>query len=97
MPNTETAHPHIVDIGLLGAKVKDKDGQTVTGFELILGGNLEGNQSTFGEKTGIKMTPEKVNSVVENIITAYIASGQTNINNYLKEKVSNEEFISALL
>ena len=95
-PNS-CAHPHIVDIGLLGAKVKDEEGVTVAGFELILGGNLEGDKSTFGQKTGIKLTPKKVNTVVENLITAYIASGKTNINNYLKEKVTDEKFISALL
>lgn len=95
-PNS-CAHPHIVDIGILGAKVKNDEGQTVVGFELILGGNLEGTKSAFGAKTGIKMTPEKVDRVVENIIASFIASGETSINQYLKEKVTDEEFISALL
>lgn len=95
-PNS-CAHPHIVDIGILGAKVKNDANETVVGFELILGGNLEGSKSTFGQKTGIKMTPQKVEPVVENIITAFIASGQTNIHTFLNEKVADEKFVSSLL
>lgn len=95
-PNS-CAHPHIVDIGLLGTKLKNDEGKTVTGFELILGGNLQGEQSTFGQKTKLKMTPEKINSVLEKIISSYINSKQTNINKFLNEKVADEEFISSLL
>jgi sulfite reductase (ferredoxin) len=51
------AHPHVVDIGLLGCKVKDDD-KVVSGFELILGGHLKGDKSYFGKKTGIKFTSE---------------------------------------
>lgn len=94
-PNS-CAHPHIVDIGILGAKVKDKDGNTVPGFEIILGGNLEGEHSSFGEKTKIKITPDEVTVVVEKVIENYINSGATNLNTYLKEKVTDESFISSL-
>jgi len=66
-PNS-CAHPHIVDIGLLGTKIKDEEGKNIAGFEIILGGNLEGENSNFGFKTGIKVLPEDVNSTVENII-----------------------------
>lgn len=95
-PNS-CAHPNVVDIGILGAKVKNEEGNTVVGFELILGGNLEGSKSSFGQKTGIKMTPEKVEPVVENIISAFISSGQDNIHKFLNEKVADEKFISTLL
>lgn len=95
-PNS-CAHPHVVDIGLLGAKVKNDEGKTVPGFELILGGNLEGDKSVFGQKTGIKMTPEKINPTVEKVIQAYLDSDATVINKFLSEKVTDEEFISTLL
>jgi len=80
------AHPHIVDIGLLGCKFKE-DGETVTGFELILGGHLEGDKSNFGKKTGIKFTPQKSFQIVEKIIQDYTKSESVNFREYLKEKI----------
>jgi len=80
------AHPHIVDIGLLGCKLKE-DNQTVTGFELILGGNLEGEKSNFGKKTGIKFTPQKSFTVIENILREYINSESQSFREYLMEKI----------
>ena len=95
-PNS-CAHPHVVDIGLLGAKVKNDEGKAVPGFELILGGNLEGAKSSFGQKTGIKVLPQKVEPLVENLISKYIQSGENNLHQYLLKKVADEEFISSLL
>lgn len=95
-PNS-CAHPHVVDIGLLGCKVKNEEGTTVPGFELIFGGNLEGAKSTFGQKIKVKVTPEKVNTTVEKVIQAYIDSDSTIINEFLNEKVADEAFISSLL
>lgn len=95
-PNS-CAHPHVVDIGLLGLKVKDEEGNTVPGFELILGGNLEGEKSSFGEKTKLKMRPDQVNGVVENIVLAYIASNHTVIHDFMKEISSDQEFIATLI
>jgi len=94
-PNS-CAHPHVVDIGLLGLKVKNTEGVTVPGFELIIGGNLEGAKSSFGEKTKIKFLPEEAEGIVEKIIQSYINSGEKNLNNYLKERINDEEFISSL-
>ena len=94
-PNS-CAHPHVVDIGLLGAKVKNSENVTVPGFELILGGNLEGSKSSFGEKTKIKFLPEDAEGILEKIIENYINSGENNLHNYLKEKVNDKEFISSL-
>ena len=95
-PNS-CAQPHIVDIGLLGTKLKDENGNTVTGFELILGGNLEGTKSSFGEKTKLKMRPNQVNGVVEKIILAYIDSNSSNLHEFMKEKVTDSIFIKKLL
>ncbi len=94
-PNS-CAHPHVVDIGLLGAKVKNEEGKSVSGFEIILGGNLEGDVSNFGLKTGIKILPKDVNITVEKIINQYIDSEQKGLNNFLKENIDNEDFIKIL-
>ncbi|MCK9472538.1 nitrite/sulfite reductase [Sulfurimonas sp.] len=75
------AHPHIVDIGLLGCKVKHK-GETVSGFELILGGNLEGDRSNFGRKTGIKFISKDAFKIVESIIESYRSTHYKNFHDY---------------
>ncbi len=95
-PNS-CAHPHVVDIGLLGTKFKDENNDTVVGFELIMGGNLEGNKSSFGEKTKLKLKPSQLNSVVEKIILGYLDSNIDVFNQFVKEKVGDEEFIKSLL
>ncbi len=79
-PNS-CAHPHIVDIGLLGCKVK-RGGESVSGFELILGGNLEGEQSSFGRKTGIRFAADDTLMVVESIIGSYQGSHYKNFYDY---------------
>ncbi|MDM5263965.1 nitrite/sulfite reductase [Sulfurovum sp. XTW-4] len=94
-PNS-CAHPHVVDIGLMGTKVKDEEGNSVAGFELILGGNLEGEVSNFGLKTGIKILPKYLNRTVESIIEQYINSGQNGLHGFLKENIENENFIESL-
>jgi len=95
-PNS-CAHPHIVDIGLLGAKVKDEDGVTIPGFDLILGGNLEGTNSSFGQKAKLKVRPDQVNGVVEKIVSSYIESEHTVIHDFMKEKVNDRDFIENLI
>ncbi|MCW8954840.1 MAG: nitrite/sulfite reductase [Sulfurimonas sp.] len=72
-PNS-CAHSNIVDIGLLGTKFKNDKNETVSGFELILGGNLEGHKSNFGKKTGMKFTSENAYGVVEDLIQSYLKS-----------------------
>jgi len=75
------AHPHIVDIGLLGCKVK-QGGDSVSGFELVLGGNLEGAKSSFGKKTGIRFAADDALRVVESIVGSYQASHYKNFYDY---------------
>jgi len=70
-----------VDIGLLGCKLKH-NGEMVSGFELILGGNLEGERSSFGKKTGIKFSSQDAIKSVESIIESYISSHYTNFHDY---------------
>lgn len=77
------AHPHIVDIGLLGCKVKRKDDTSaVAGFELILGGYLEGDKSNFGIKTGIKFVEKDAIKTVEGLLYEYKNSQYTNFHDF---------------
>lgn len=87
-PNS-CAQPHIVDIGLLGTKVKDKQGNTVSGFELILNGNLEGSKSHFGKKVGIKFVENEAPKIIENIIQEYIESSFNSLREFLDNKFTN--------
>jgi len=95
-PNS-CAHPHVVNIGFVGTKVKDEGGVSIPGFTLILGGNLEGTKSNFGEKTKIKMRPDQVNGVVEKIILAYQDSNHTILHDFMKEASQDKEFYSTLV
>jgi len=83
-PNS-CAHPHIVDIGLMGTKVK-KDGVTTEGFELLVGGFLEGVNTEFNKKTPIKFAVEDVNETIESLINEYQDSEFTSIRDFLLTK-----------
>lgn len=80
------AHPHIVDIGLLGCKL-EHGGKMVAGFELIIGGHLEGNESNFGKKTGIKFIPDYAYSIVEDLILDYLNSEYKSFHDYALGKI----------
>ncbi len=90
-PNS-CAHPKVVDIGLVGTKFKDERGETVAGFEVLLGGNLEGDKSKLGEKMKLKITNDKVNSFVESIIAKYLKSGCKCFGWFLKDLCVGEDF-----
>lgn len=90
-PNS-CAHPSIVDIGLTGAKFKDENGETIVGFDLLLGGTLEGNNSRYGKNMKYKIKPQDVNSKVEQIITSYIKSSQNHLGLYLKDLIEDDTF-----
>ncbi len=85
-PNS-CAHPLVVDIGLLGSKFKNEDGETVAGFELILGGNLEGSESSFGKKTGVKLVSQNAGEIVGELIEDYLQSDYKNFHEYAAGRV----------
>ena len=87
-PNS-CAHSNIVDIGLLGAKFKNDNGETVSGFELSLGGNLEGVKSSFGKKTGVKFISDDAHEIVEDLIESYIKSDYKSFHDYAVGKVND--------
>ena len=87
-PNS-CAHPHIVDIGLLGCKVKEND-ETLSGFELILGGNLKGVDSQFGLKSGIKFASSQAKSILEELISNYINSNDNSFSEFIVKQVNDK-------
>ncbi len=72
----------------MGTKVK-KDGESVVGFELLVGGFLEGAKSQFNQKTGIKFASEDVNENIEALISEYQNSDLTSFHDFLLTKVKS--------
>lgn len=87
-PNS-CAHPHIVDIGLMGCKVKEND-VTVNGFELFFGGNLKGNESQFGLKSNIKFPSSQAPKVLEELIANYIKSDFNTFSEFIVKQVNDK-------
>jgi sulfite reductase (ferredoxin) len=80
------SHPQISDIGFVGTKVRDEDGKRVEGYDVILGGHLEGEKgSRIAHKTGVKVTADKVVSFVGDLIASYENDnlGQSNFKDFL--------------
>ncbi len=66
------SHPQIADIGFIGCKVKDDEGNRVEGYEVHLGGNLKGEtDSVFAQSTNIKIPATKVADYVADLINEY--------------------------
>ncbi|MDD2781127.1 nitrite/sulfite reductase [Sulfuricurvum sp.] len=91
-PNS-CAHPHIVDMGFVGTIIKQGDDR-LKGFDLIVGGYLEGEKSRFAIKTGVKVAPEEVAPLIESLIFDYEKSLSADFGNYLLEKYHNESTFS---
>jgi len=85
-PNS-CAHPHISDIGLTGTKVK-KDGETVVGFEMLVAGFLQGKNSQYAKKTGIKFAQEDTKECIKDLILEYQDSNFDTFRDYLLSKAS---------
>ncbi|MDQ1701581.1 MAG: hypothetical protein QOF57_833 [Frankiaceae bacterium] len=63
----------VADIGLKGMLVTDEAGQTGEGFQVHLGGSLNGD-SSFGRKfRGLKVAAEELPDFVERVSKAYVA------------------------
>lgn len=89
------AHPHIVDIGLMGTIVKQDDVRH-QGFELLFGGYLEGeDRSEFAVKSGIKVAPEDAAKAIGDIVEEYLGSNYISFRHYIKERFYEPETISA--
>jgi len=80
------SHPQIADIGFVGTKVRDEEGNRVEGYDVILGGHLEGTKdSRIAHKSGIKVEASKVVDFIINLIESYKTNnlGQATFKNYL--------------
>jgi len=80
------SHPQISDIGFTGLKVRDDEGKRVEGYEVILGGNLEGEKlSRFAQKIGTKVEASKLLDYISDLINAYKEDPKesTSFKNYL--------------
>ncbi len=85
-PNS-CAHLHIVDLGLIGTKIK-KDGSSVPAFDLLVAGYLEGVNSKFTQKTKIKFAVEDTNEIIENLLNEYLKSDFNTLHEFLLTKVA---------
>ncbi|WP_310439942.1 nitrite/sulfite reductase [Sulfuricurvum sp.] len=92
-PNS-CAHPHIVDLGFIGAIVKRGD-ERLKGFDLIVGGYLEGEESRFAVKTGVKVAAEEVAPLIESLIHEFETSNSIDFRHYLLEKYAYEPTVSS--
>ena len=80
------SHPQISDIGFIGTKVRDEDGNRVEGYDVHLGGQLHGEKgSRFARKSGVKVTATNLVDFVGKLISSYYEDnlGQTSFKEYL--------------
>lgn len=83
------AHPVISDLGFVGANV-EREGVKTGGFELLVGGYLEGEKSRFARKTGIKVAADEVGALIEALIGEYERGPKTDFREFLVEKYCHE-------
>lgn len=79
------SQPQISDIGFVGAMIRH-EGERIEGYEVLLGGNLEGtSKSRIARKTGVKIPANAIVSYVEQLISDYKADnlGQERFKDYL--------------
>ncbi len=66
------AQHYIGDIGMMGTKVKTDDGESVEGYNIVLGGGVDDDQAVAREVwSSIKAT--EINALVEQLLCAYLA------------------------
>jgi len=80
------SQPQISDIGFVGTKVRDDEGNRVEGYDVLLGGHLEGSSnSRIARKAGVKVQATQVVDFVTDLIAKYKADnlGQPSFKEYL--------------
>ena len=85
------SQPHIADIGFVGGMIR-YEGQRVEGYDVFLGGNLEGEtKSRLSVKIGDKVPATGLVSYVESLINEYKTDnlGQNTFKDFLKSKAFN--------
>ena len=91
------SQPHIADIGLIGCMMR-YEGQRVEGYEILLGGNLQGTFSTLSKKVGVKVPSNKVVDYIVSLVEDYKkdSKGALRFKDYLasietKESLNDDE------
>ena len=80
------SQPQIADIGFVGGNIRH-EGQRVEGYEVLLGGNLEGeHKSRISRKIGVKVPANQLVSYIERLINDYEKDnlGHETFKDYLK-------------
>ena len=86
--NNSCSHPQIADIGLIATFVRDESKKRVEGYEVFFGGNMKGVQSTFAQKTSIKLPKNEIYPFIKSTIDNYQASEtKKTLNSYLLEQI----------
>ena len=79
------SQPQIADIGFVGAMIRH-EGERVEGYDVLLGGNLEGtSKSRIARKIGVKVPSTGVVDYIEKLINDYKTDnlGQERFKDYL--------------
>lgn len=87
------AHPQVADLGFVGTMVKQEDSR-INGFDMLVGGYLEGNESRFALKTRVKVTPDEIAPLITSLIREYETSANTNFGKFLLEKYQHAPSLS---
>jgi len=83
-PNS-CAHPCIADIGLSGAAFS-REGKRCRGFELLVGGRLEGDGSMFSKRSAIFLTHDEIPRFLESVVESYLQSDYDSFGEYLRKE-----------
>jgi sulfite reductase (ferredoxin) len=85
-PNS-CSHPQTADIGLIGTKVKDENGNTVEGYSVHLGGYIRGVESEFAKDVKVKVETKDVFLLIKNLVLDYLSlDNGLDFKTFLREK-----------
>ncbi len=82
-PNS-CAHPNIATLGFTGASFK-KDGVSIKGFTLLVGGGLDAQESRFSRVTKIRLSKQEIPSYIEGLILEYQRSNSSSFKCFIDE------------
>lgn len=87
------SQPHIADIGLIGCLMR-YEGERVEGYEILLGGNLQGVNSKLSQKIGVKVPSNKVVDYIVSLVEDYRKDNKGALR--FKDYLSSIEFVSSV-
>ncbi|BCX49570.1 sulfite reductase, beta subunit [Haloferula helveola] len=71
------AQHYIGDIGMMGTKVKTDDGESVDGYNIVLGGGVD-DQQAIAREVWKSIPATEIDSLVEKLLCAYLAHREEN-------------------